>query len=105
MKPTAHSFTRQPPPMNDEPHSHKKATVALVAVLLLAYVGSYLWFRQWRTGYVEQGYILLETPKSVKWPTGREFFNRFYWPLRKLDEKIMGKEVLFMRDLIISRNF
>ena len=32
--------------MNDEPHSHKKVTVVVLALFLLAYVGSYVGLNQ-----------------------------------------------------------
>ena len=88
--------------MNDEPHSHKKATVAVVAVLLLAYVGSYLWFRQrsgaW-AGVRIRGFRLLVAPKLHSSYPATTFVNRLYWPLRQLDRRITGVSVSFYDNL------
>ena len=80
--------------MNDEPHSHKKATVVLVTILLLAYFGSYLAFRlksvmlvrYSRVIWLERGHGDLLSP---------EFLNPFYRPLRFLDGKATGINVFF----------
>ena len=95
--------------MKDEPHSHRKATVALVAVLLLAYVGSYLWMRQ-RAIYARdeaykvwpnprnrlfKDYLLIQAARSFPSWTSRNGLDNFYWPLRKLDKFITDKQVIF----------
>ena len=95
--------------MNDEPHSHKKATAALVAVLLLAYVGSYLWMRQRAIYAREEAYkvwpnarnrlfkdvLLVQPPRSVEsWTSGNGLDN-FYWPLRKLDKFVTDRQIIF----------
>ena len=87
--------------MKDEPHSHRKATVALVAVLLLAYVGSYLWMRQRQTIYTQArtGMRVMAAPKLDKWYTDGKFLNRLYWPLRELDKQIYDKEIRFIQYL------
>ncbi len=97
--------------MKDEPHSHKKATVALVAVLLLAYVGSYSWMRQraidakeeahkiWpiRGGKLFKDVLLVHPPRSfASWTSGNGLDN-FYWPLRKLDKFVTDKQVIFTK--------
>jgi len=81
--------------MKDEPHSHKKATVVLVAVLLLAYVGSYLWMRQRSSikhwGGHEQ---LVFRNSSQTYPSPR-LLDYLYWPLIELDGKITGRALRF----------
>ena len=81
--------------MNDEPHSHKKATVALVAVLLLAYVGSYFWLRQGYTEYVGKGIRLPKFSLEKHWHLPAQFLNGLYWPLRKLDKSVTGEATQF----------
>ena len=82
--------------MNDEPHSHKKATVALVAVLLLAYVGSYLWILQGKSLKLGEIRILLTAEGNV-FPI-QAFLNRLYWPLRKLEQQATGIESEFIHE-------
>ena len=81
--------------MNDEPHSHKKATVVLVTILLLAYVGSYLGMRQ--NSSVKHSnlpeYIVLDRANGYFPPDS--FLDIFYWPLRFLDYKTTGKHYFF----------
>ena len=81
--------------MNDEPHSHKKATVALMAVLLLAYVGSYLWMRQHHSGHISSGFRILVRSYEKDWYPSSRFLNRLYWPLRELNKMITGERVYF----------
>ena len=85
--------------MNDEPHSHKKATVALMAVLLLAYVGSYLWFRQGPSRGTASGFRVLWRSDGKDWYPSARFLDRLYWPLRKLDRLANGEEVVFLPDV------
>ena len=91
--------------MNDEPRSHKKATAALVAVLLLGYVGGYLGLRLNKS--VHGGAGLKPTRPFARVIIGRErprfspspeFLNSFYKPLRFLDYKATGIEIYFVGD-------
>ena len=98
--------------MNDEPHSHKKATVALVTILLLAYVGSYLWMRQNKSRMVSFGGTLRNPPKSEILCATKEghFLSAsslefFYKPLRFLEYKATGTEVHFVFREDPSENF
>ena len=81
--------------MNDESHSHKKATAAGLATLLLAYVGSYLAFRlnasiephsSIRVIVIERGFLHIKSPS---------FLNYFYAPLSFLDLKATRGCVVF----------
>ena len=91
--------------MNDEPHSHKKATVALVAVLLLAYVGSYLWFREWSALELGGGIRLLSRVEAHQFYPSSKLLDALYWPLRKLDQRATGETVSFTNEGIEANRF
>ena len=80
--------------MNDESHSHKKATVVLVAVLLLAYVGSYLAFRQILARKFPDSRVIVIESRYHKF-LYPDFLNDFYEPLMFLDYKATGISVHF----------
>ena len=78
--------------MNDEPHSHKKVTVVVLAVFLLAYVGSYVGLRQNPSLHAKDPYKELHAENRVVvlehghwYVPSAEFLNHFYWPLKVLD--------------------
>jgi len=91
--------------MKDEPHSHKKATAALVAILLLAYVGSYLWMRQGKSVEIIKGFRCLVTADKEELYPNAGVLDRFYWPLRKLDVQLTGKSISFGSDWVEAYKF
>ena len=91
--------------MNDEPHSHKKATVAVVTILLLAYVGSYLgmWLNPSLKSPTGIRVILLDQEK--RYVPSPKFLDYFYWPLSFLAYKATGTAVYFISEPIAGADW
>ena len=81
--------------MKAEPRSHKKATAVFVAVLLLVYVGSYLWMRKHRDSISTKNYRVLNPPFLQDSAALRRAYDILFWPLRTLDRSLTGKVVGF----------
>ena len=91
--------------MNDEPHSHKKATVAVVVVLLLAYVGSYL--GMWLNPSVKTqiGIRVVRLEQGNRYFPSPKFLNSFYWPLSFLAYKVKRTAVYFISEPIAGTDW